>query len=189
MTTERSGIPTMYHGTAFRSRLEARWAAMFDLLRWDWTYEPFDTPGWIPDFLIQGPRPFLVEIGPCVTRDDYLAKATKPLRYHDRPTVVLGAALRFASGDWFDYAGLIVNEFESGGAYPGFWCPADYGEWHWALFGDDHHVPCGHSFASHRHATRDDDRELDELWRRAGNDVQWEARRPQRLSDVMRGLR
>ncbi len=42
--------PTTYNGIRFRSRLEARWAAAFDLLGWQWEYEPFDLDGWVPDF-------------------------------------------------------------------------------------------------------------------------------------------
>ncbi|NWG32696.1 MAG: hypothetical protein HXY29_14575 [Rhodocyclaceae bacterium] len=45
-------IPTTYKGVRFRSRLEARWAALFDLLRWPWTYEPFELKGYIPDFVL-----------------------------------------------------------------------------------------------------------------------------------------
>jgi hypothetical protein len=46
-------IPTTYAGVNFRSRLEARWAAFFDLCGWKWDYEPFDLDGWTPDFLIK----------------------------------------------------------------------------------------------------------------------------------------
>lgn len=45
--------PTKYAGTMFRSRLEARWAAFFDLARLRWVYEPFDLNGWTPDFLLR----------------------------------------------------------------------------------------------------------------------------------------
>jgi hypothetical protein len=55
----------MYKNIQFRSRLEAKWAAFFDLLGWRWEYEPFDLNGWIPDFLLIGKsRPILVEIKP-----------------------------------------------------------------------------------------------------------------------------
>ena len=47
--------PTTYAGTRFRSRLEARWAAMFDLIGWHWEYEPVDLPGWVPDFYVRFP--------------------------------------------------------------------------------------------------------------------------------------
>lgn len=49
-------IPTEYGGIRFRSRLEARWAAMFDKLGWKWHYEPLDFDGYIPDFLLQFAR-------------------------------------------------------------------------------------------------------------------------------------
>jgi hypothetical protein len=48
--------PTTYGGVNFRSRLEARWAAFFDLLEWKWEYEPVDLYGWVPDFRL-GPLP------------------------------------------------------------------------------------------------------------------------------------
>jgi hypothetical protein len=47
-------IKTTYKSYDFRSRLEARWAVMFDLLKWKWEYEPTDFNGWIPDFAIYG---------------------------------------------------------------------------------------------------------------------------------------
>lgn len=42
----------MYNGRQYRSRLEARWQAMFDLLNWQAEYEPFEVNGWNPDFSI-----------------------------------------------------------------------------------------------------------------------------------------
>jgi hypothetical protein len=58
-------IPTTYAGVNFRSRLEARWAAFFDVIGWRWEYEPMDLAGYIPDFIL----PFaygdlLVEVKP-----------------------------------------------------------------------------------------------------------------------------
>jgi hypothetical protein len=49
-----TGVPTMFNGRRYRSRLEARCAAFFDLLKWDAHYEPFDLDGYIPDFVING---------------------------------------------------------------------------------------------------------------------------------------
>ena len=58
-------IPTNYHYTNFRSRLEARWASFFDHIGWKWEYEPIDYHGWAPDFLIHGKNgPILVEVKP-----------------------------------------------------------------------------------------------------------------------------
>lgn len=56
--------PTTYAGVNFRSRLEATWAAFFDLCGWGWEYEPFDLEGWTPDFLLKGASPCLVEVKP-----------------------------------------------------------------------------------------------------------------------------
>jgi len=71
MTASRRGIETRYHGHVFRSRLEARWAALFDLLGWHWIYEPLDLDGWIPDFLLRFKSPALVEIKPETSADGF----------------------------------------------------------------------------------------------------------------------
>ncbi len=47
-------IPTEYHNTLFRSRLEARWAVFFDALEVPWEFEPEafgdGEKGYLPDF-------------------------------------------------------------------------------------------------------------------------------------------
>lgn len=65
------GIPTEYAGHTFRSRHEARWAALMDIVGWDWVYEPFDGDGYIPDFLVRGRAPLLIEIKPAATEAEY----------------------------------------------------------------------------------------------------------------------
>lgn len=47
--------PTRYGGINFRSRLEARWAAFFDLIKVNWEYEPIDLDCWSPDFRLELP--------------------------------------------------------------------------------------------------------------------------------------
>lgn len=59
---------TKYAGCLFRSRLEATWAAFFDLCGMTWVYEPFDIPGWSPDFLLGGK--LLVEVKPITEIDE-----------------------------------------------------------------------------------------------------------------------
>ncbi len=44
--------PTIYNNRLYRSRLEARWAAMFDFIGWDFEYEPEPLKTWSPDFLL-----------------------------------------------------------------------------------------------------------------------------------------
>lgn len=73
----RPGIPTTYRGVRFRSRLEAKWACFFDLMGWRWEYEPFDADGYIPDFVLLGDDPVLVEVKPAINLDDFDAATTK----------------------------------------------------------------------------------------------------------------
>jgi hypothetical protein len=66
MQYRHKAIPTIYKGIQYRSRLEAKWAAFFDVIGWDFTYEPTDLGGWWPDFKITtdaGTR-FLIEVKP-----------------------------------------------------------------------------------------------------------------------------
>jgi hypothetical protein len=60
--------PTWYEGVRFRSRLEATWAAFFDLTGFRWEYEPYDLQFWTPDFVIHHdahlPSGALVEVKP-----------------------------------------------------------------------------------------------------------------------------
>jgi hypothetical protein len=69
--------PTTYRGTTYRSKLEARWAVLFDVLGLPFEYEPkcFRTPegGYLPDFYVLAPRPFWLEIkGPEPIERDYV---------------------------------------------------------------------------------------------------------------------
>lgn len=90
-----AGIPTRVGGVQYRSRLEAKWAILFKHYGWNFTYEPFDADGYIPDFVIDGDRPLLVEIKPAVTKRDYqspVAKITRALQGHwPHDVVILGA--------------------------------------------------------------------------------------------------
>src|SRR5262245_45962469 len=79
-------IPTTYKGFQMRSRSEAKAAAMFDACRWDWHYEPWDCAGYVPDFILMGPRPTLVEVKPAVTDMDFDIEA--------------GVVLQRLRGDW-----------------------------------------------------------------------------------------
>lgn len=87
-----AAIPTVYRGRRYRSRLEARWAAFFDLLGWQHEYEPCDLGTWSPDFALWGRRPHcpvLVEIKPvtnwCRTTArkmaDAVDRADRPVNY------------------------------------------------------------------------------------------------------------
>ena len=76
-------IPTIYRGIEYRSRLEAKWAAFFQLIDWKYTYEPFDGDGYIPDFVLHGDYPCVVEIKPAVMAHQFneaTAKIDRGLR-------------------------------------------------------------------------------------------------------------
>lgn len=98
---KKSGIPTMYKGVQYRSRLEAKWAAMFDALGWKFQYEPFDLPGWIPDFALMGCKPVLVEVKPFFTLEQFRSEGTiaqdlramKGSACEDSEVLLLGATL------------------------------------------------------------------------------------------------
>ena len=192
-TTDRSGIPTVYRSTRFRSRLEARWAAFFDLIRWSWVYEPFDAEGYIPDFLITGKRGLLVEVGPCVDLDEYKAKKAKPDRAVSslgRDLLVVGVSPSAGFKDGHVAAGLLGEYFDE---------PEDAAVFDWAAglwgrcfecrsIGVCHATqsfvlrPCGH----HQSGSFGDvlpHLELEQLWRSAGNTVQWKG--PESIGNIL----
>ena len=73
------GVPTPCCGITFRSRLEAQWAAFFDVVGWRWVYEPVSYNGWLPDFAIAAKgsplNTLLCEVKPVFERpDDVFAK-------------------------------------------------------------------------------------------------------------------
>jgi hypothetical protein len=93
-------IPTLgSKGIQYRSRVEAKWAYMFENLNWECSYEPEDSPGYIPDFcLVWGNTEIIVEVksnssfGALDERfqGDY-EKAEECLR--DRPFLLVGGAV------------------------------------------------------------------------------------------------
>jgi hypothetical protein len=82
-----SGIPTTFNNWNMRSLLEARWASFFDTLGWNYEYEPFELPGWIPDFALKGKdNTLLLDIKPIFDDPDEairnkLAKAVEGTKY------------------------------------------------------------------------------------------------------------
>ena len=83
-------IPTRYAGATFRSRLEARWAAYFDLCAIRWVYEPIDLHGWAPDFLLSLPGcAVYVEVKPVDLVADGYERFAKAVAHSDKHTVLL----------------------------------------------------------------------------------------------------
>lgn len=185
------GITTVVNGIEYRSRLEARWALFFEKLGWDATYEPFDGDGYIPDFLIAGDHPMLVEVKPAVTPIEYgdpIPKVTNGLAKrwtHDILIVGASPIIRSQFGDMSaGFLGENQSEIhqESAGK-PSAWT-FNSAMWaycrHCGETGVYHEVqtyairPCGH-YDGDGYLGDPDGRMLRRLWAEASNEVKWRA--------------
>jgi hypothetical protein len=188
-----TGIPTTYRYKAMRSRLEARWATFFDLIGWRWTYEPLDAEGYVPDFLIHGKDPMFIEIGPCISWEDYRAKSAKAdgaVETLGRDILVLGVTpiAETSNNSWSDptlYAGWLGEFFP---AHTVDVCGDDncshgptYG-WDRAIWAKGsegfgvYHESNSYDHRPHGDGHENpygDERHLQDLWAQAGSRVQW----------------
>lgn len=98
------GIPTDHKFRRYRSRLEARWGYLFDLLDWKYEYEPYDLNGWIPDFCIYAANELLVEVKPNSQLAEFEAKkliiAITGTEKEGKEILLLGSTI-FESGEAF----------------------------------------------------------------------------------------
>ena len=107
MKYNMKSVETVYNGTTFRSRLEANWAACFNLYGWQWIYEPFDLDGWFPDFLLKSEDSdysgVLVEVKPltsfCEETAQRIQEALKKTNNHHVPVLLVGVE-PFWSEEW-----------------------------------------------------------------------------------------
>jgi hypothetical protein len=189
-----AAIETRYNGVNFRSRLEAKWAAMFDLLEWKWTYEPRDFDGWIPDFAIHGSRIIYVEVKPA----EYFPRdvGDKMIRSGcDDRMLIVGSRVPLSGRDAITRGGHGETEYAHD-ELPYFgWClHPEPAVWEPAVFGrhgmDDYigFMGTGYFLADY---TRECDAwnctemppgrgvsacEIELLWREAGNRTRWNKR-------------
>lgn len=149
-------IPTKYNGVQFRSRLEARWALVFDRSDLDWHYEPegYQLPsGWyVPDFFVSSTDPGFeyscyCEIKPCFPSEEEIRKAAE-LAWHLETAVYIyyGPFGAMPKGDeaWGENDPLLVYPdagtyhlyYEEEREHPGekSWVPVEKG---WGVFGFD----------------------------------------------------
>lgn len=185
----KTAIPTTYKGVQMRSRLEARWAQMFDLLHWPWEYEPVDLDGYIPDFALLFYKPVMVEIKPALTLADLSKSKTKiDASRCPHEVLLLGATIRFQDSEENH-----EPPFSSRAGYPyiGLLRETNYGDHWWdeaGLFGCDF---CHHDSLKHRHGSYQCRRtgcyegdhhlgplsiDVDVMWSAAGNAVQYRAK-------------
>ena len=125
-------IETEYKGYKFRSRLEARWAVFFDLLGWQWEYEPVDFNGWIPDFVIYGKDKIYVEVKPVVEfPEDVAEKIFKS--GCDKEVLIVGETFPLSAdhfcGDNTAFGWLAHSSDEPCGGMTNWWAPAALGRW------------------------------------------------------------
>lgn len=81
---------TIYDGLVFKTRLEAQWAAFFDLAGWEWRINPVPVGDWAPDFRVTFPcghsecgpaHTLLVSIVPTADNADLLVHPVSKHRY------------------------------------------------------------------------------------------------------------
>ena len=174
-----NAIATVYGGRLYRSRLEARHAAFFDLLGWKYEYEPFDLRGYIPDFILFGhdPRGILVEVKPVLKFPQFAADKIRESGW-DGEALILGcvvplpAAVNREAFGWMQesrgyWSEACLGRWRAGNGKIGF-CHADGGFVDRISGGHD-----GGSFGSRGVSPR----EISDLWARSGNSVQWRAPR------------
>lgn len=194
MIYDVAAIPTHYNSVQFRSRLEARWAAFFDLIGWKWDYEPLDFHGWTPDFLIKGKVPALVEVKPVyfsefealsieqakVAAGKAFRTASKRRNNQQFEIIVLGAGPFVSEGTWSlgvmalerQLSGTDIAELHNGYGAATLDYASRCGSFQYRVGGrhdGDHHIK-----------RVGDDRPID-LWKEAGNKVQWH---PHRLREA-----
>lgn len=97
MKYDIQAVETVYKGITFRSRLEATWAAMFDLLGWRWEYECDPINGWLPDFIVEAKYPgsyIPVEVKPIFELDyetaDKVSKSSRKSLHDEPEPLILG---------------------------------------------------------------------------------------------------
>jgi len=128
-------IETRFKSFVFRSRLEAKWAAMFELLGWSWDYEPVDFNGWIPDFVVYGNNPVYVEVKPVIEFPIDVAKELERSGCTESMLIVGQKCLlrdydesSFCNGLCFGWLTELFDEEEDEGDR-WWWEPATFGRW------------------------------------------------------------
>lgn len=176
MTKVWNGIPTTYKEVAFRSRLEARWAVMFDSLGWAWEYEPMDLAGYIPDFILPFAQPLLVEVKAATSLAQLEPHVAKIERSGWKGEALLVGSWLFRAESWDRAAlGLLGGSWGSGG--PLVWdagvagvcrscrCPS--------IMSDEQSYHC-RVCGSHDSGLVDAGLWFESVWRSSGSAVQWQ---------------
>jgi len=187
--SENVGIPTLYKDIQFRSRLEARYAVYFDLLGWEWAYEPIDLPGWIPDFVLfsSSQENVFVEVKPISNFVEFedrgkVVGALEQSKYSGAPILVLGCRTWKIDSGRLAFGWLGDRTYQSEGyifvpvymiKYKYSWgfktplihrLPGQYGGYQWKGYRD---------YTVFGGEAGEESNDFLSLWAKAGNTVQW----------------
>lgn len=173
-------IPTTYRGVLMRSRLEAKWAAFYDLVQWRWAYEPIDLNGYIPDFVLEFHRPMLVDIKPSLELTALAERAhALAATIQWKGELITSGALLMDMDDTLPCAGRLVERYDqtlSVGLAIIFRCLSCNGI---SIRSHDGSWRCRlcDAYEGNGHVGEIDCAEIQQLWADAGNRVQWKAPR------------
>ncbi len=187
------GIITMYRNRRYRSRLEARWAVMFDLLSWRYEYEPYDLRGWIPDYALFGAEEIITEVKPYSSLEEFdrgkILAALKGTEKWGKEVLLLGSTLIAAAMPIWDNRPAVIlgflGEFEKGvgrefgGEYWFSRAILNYYEGKWGFY---HEEGCFKDritglYEGDHYLCNPGYEEVLKLWNQAGNIVQWGVKR------------
>ena len=133
ITYNIKAIETEYKGRLYRSRLEAKWAAFFDLCGWNYEYEPVDFDGWFPDFGIYGDdgNVVYVEVKPVLNFPVDVARRMWDATGGGDQMLILGTKpLKWGNYYWVDIIGWLyepITDRDNNGDPIGDFREWDYG--------------------------------------------------------------
>lgn len=170
---------TEYNNVIFRSRLEAKWAAFFDLLKWQWEYEPFDLQGYIPDFVLKFYKPLLVEVKPAMSIEsmDQYRKKIEGSGWTDEYLIVGASLFEEYPGSGVSI-GLLMEPWEDphdsflegrGLLFNCFNCNRH------SIYHEIGSYSCrvGGCYDGDHYLGQFENKDIDAFWKEAGNIVQW----------------
>jgi hypothetical protein len=102
-------MTSYYDGLEFKTQLEARWAAFFDLVGWSWWANPLAIGNWRPDFKVK----FRCEHSECGGTHTLLV-AVLPFsniqNFKDHPCLGHAYGVKDAEGNWRADAGAAFGD-------------------------------------------------------------------------------
>jgi hypothetical protein len=159
----------------FRSRLEARWAAFFSSLGWQWLYEPIDLKGYVPDFILKFYEPLLVEVKPVLNADDLPQYVPKIRKAGWKKEILIVGADLFEAKCWGDKISIgCLVDGESGGQGEGLLFRCIKCE-RISIFHDlmSYHCRVNGCYEGAHYLGGVDTQHIQQLWKDALNETRW----------------